>query len=52
MVIYCTLTGASVGNMFKQGMLIGIVIMLVLMTEVLFYAKGKLAKTGCKAQPF
>ena len=25
MVIYCTLTGASVGNMFKQGMLIGIV---------------------------
>ena len=39
MVIYCTLTGASVGNMFKQGMLIGIVIMLVLMTEVLFYAK-------------
>ena len=30
MVIYCTLTGASVGNMF---------IMLVLMTEVLFYAK-------------
>ena len=49
MVIYCTLTGASVGNMFKQGMLIGIVIMLVLMAEVLFYAK--LAKTGCKAQP-
>ena len=39
MVIYCTLTGASVGNMFKQGMLIGIVIMLVLMAEVLFYAK-------------
>ena len=53
MAIYCTLTGASVGNMFKQGMLIGIVIMLVLMTEVLFYAKKeKLAKTGCKAQPF
>ncbi len=33
MVIYCTLTGASVGNMFKQGMMIGIVIMLVLMVE-------------------
>lgn len=39
MVIYCTLTGASVGDMFKQGMLIGIVIMLVLMAEVLFFAK-------------
>lgn len=38
MVIYCTLTGASVGNMFKQGMFIGIIIMLVLMAEVLFYA--------------
>lgn len=38
MVIYCTLTGASVGNMFKQGMFIGVVIMLVLMSEVLFFA--------------
>lgn len=38
MVIYCTLTGASVGNMFKQGMFIGVVIMLVLMAEVLFFA--------------
>lgn len=38
MVIYCTLTGASVGNMFKQGMLIGVVIMLVLMAEVLYFA--------------
>ena len=44
MVIYCTLTGASVGNMFKQGMLIGIVIMLVLMAEVLFYAKKEAVK--------
>lgn len=39
MVIYCTLTGASVGNMFKQGMLIGITIMVVLMAEVLYFAK-------------
>ncbi len=38
MVIYCTLTGASVGNMFKQGMFIGVVIMLVLMAEVIFFA--------------
>ena len=38
MVIYCTLTGASVSNMFTQGMMIGITIMLVLMIEVLFYA--------------
>lgn len=39
MVIYCTLTGASVGNMFKQGMFVGIVIMLVLMAEVVVYAR-------------
>lgn len=38
MVIYCTLTGASVGNMFKQGMLIGVAIMVVLMVEVIFFA--------------
>lgn len=38
MVIYCTLTGASVGNMFKQGMMIGITIMVVLMVEVLYFA--------------
>ena len=41
MVIYCTLTGASVGNMFKQGMLVGVTIMVVLMTEVLFFARKK-----------
>ena len=41
MVIYCTLTGASVGNMFKQGMLIGIVIMLVLMQKFSFTQKRK-----------
>lgn len=39
MVIYCTLTGASVGNMFKQGMMIGITIMVVLMLEVVFFAR-------------
>ena len=39
MVIYCTLTGASVGNMFKQGMLIGFTIMVVLMVEVIYFAR-------------
>ena len=49
MVIYCTLTGASVTNMFSQGMLIGIVIMLVLIAEVLFFAnKEKWPKTNVK----
>lgn len=38
MVIYCTLTGASVGNMFKQGMVIGIAIMLVLIALIIVYA--------------
>lgn len=38
MVIYCTLTGASVGNMFKQGMMIGVTIMAVLMVEVIYFA--------------
>lgn len=38
MVIYCTLTGASVSNMFSQGMVIGVTIMVVLMAEVLFFA--------------
>ena len=38
MVIYATLTGASVGNMFKSGMLIGIVIMVVLMCVGAYYA--------------
>lgn len=58
MVIYCTLTGASVGNMFKQGMMIGVAIMIVLMTEVIYFAnKADLSmkvevdelkkKTGC-----
>ena len=39
MVIYCTLTGASVSNMFTQGMMTGIVITLVLMAEVIFFAR-------------
>lgn len=39
MVIYCTLTGASVSGMFKQGLLVGIVICVVLITVALWYAK-------------
>lgn len=39
MVLYCTLTGASVSNMFTEGMMIGIAIMVVLIIEVLFFAK-------------
>lgn len=38
MVIYATLTGASVGNMFRSGMLIGIIIMLALMGVGAYYA--------------
>ncbi len=49
MVIYCTLTGASVGNMFKQGMMIGITIMVVLMAEVIYFAnKEKWPKQNVK----
>lgn len=52
MVIYCTLTGASVGNMFKQGMLVGVTIMVVLMAEVLFFArKEKWPKQEVKCTP-
>lgn len=39
MVLYCTLTGASVTNMFTEGLMIGIVIMLVLIAEVIFFAR-------------
>ena len=35
-VLYCTLTGASVTNMFSQGMVIGILIMIVLILEALY----------------
>lgn len=39
MVVYCTMTGASVGDMFKSGMAIGIFIMVALMAVVLFFAQ-------------
>lgn len=39
MVVYATITGASIGDMFKSGMFIGFLIMIILMTVVLFYAK-------------
>lgn len=39
MVVYCTMTGASVGDMFKSGMSIGIMIMVALMVVVLFLAQ-------------
>ena len=38
MVVYATITGASVGDMFKSGMGIGIGIALVLMIVVIIYA--------------
>lgn len=39
MVVYCTMTGASVGDMFKSGMAIGVIIMMALMTVVLYLAQ-------------
>lgn len=39
MVVYCTMTGASVGDMFKSGMAIGVIIMAALMTVVLYFAQ-------------
>lgn len=39
MVVYGTLTGASIASMFKSGMFIGIMIMVVLMIEVVYYAR-------------
>ena len=39
MVVFCTITGASVGDMFKSGLFIGVVIMLVLMAVILFIAQ-------------
>ena len=36
MVVYCTITGASVGDMFKSGMLIGICIVISLVAVVLY----------------
>lgn len=52
MVIYCTLTGASVGNMFKQGMVIGLTIMVVLIALVIYYAnKEEWPKQTVKRTP-
>lgn len=49
MVLYCTLTGASVTNMFSQGMVIGILIMIVLILEALYFAhKEKWPKAETK----
>lgn len=39
MVVYATLTGASVGDMFTSGMAIGIMIVIALSLVVLFYAR-------------
>lgn len=49
MVVYATITGASIGNMFTSGMFIGVAIMLVLMAVVLYLAnKEKWPKTSEK----
>lgn len=49
MVVYCTMTGASVGDMFKSGMAIGIFIMTALMIVVLILAnKEKWPKVQTK----
>ena len=45
MVLYCTLTGASVTNMFSQGMVIGILIMIVLITAAKYIAALLTQKT-------
>lgn len=39
MVVYATMTGASVGDMFKSGLAIGVGIMAVLMIAVLIFAQ-------------
>ncbi|MGN0981820.1 MAG: TRAP transporter large permease [Candidatus Limivicinus sp.] len=52
MVLYCTLTGASVTSMFTEGLMIGIVIMFVLIAEVLFFAhKENWPKIAVKRTP-
>lgn len=49
MVVYATMTGASVGDMFKSGMFIGISIMVVLMVIVMCLAqKEKWPKSEVK----
>lgn len=39
MVVYCTMTGASVGDMFKSGLAIGVIIMIALTVVVLYFAQ-------------
>ena len=52
MVLYCTLTGASVTNMFTEGLMIGLVIMCVLIAEVIFFAhKENWPKIAVKRTP-
>lgn len=49
MVVYATITGASVGDLFKSGMAIGITIMITLMIVVIVFAyKEKWPKTSTK----
>jgi C4-dicarboxylate transporter DctM subunit len=52
MVVYATITGASVGNLFKSGMAIGIAIMIVLMIVVVIMAnKEKWPVSRTKVTP-
>ena len=39
MVVYCTITNSSVGDMFKAGIVAGIIIALVLFSLCGFYAR-------------
>ena len=49
MVVYGTITGASITNMFTSGLFVGILIALVLMILVIFYAnKEKWPKSAMK----
>ena len=51
MVVYCTITSASVGDMFTSGMAIGLTIMAVLIIEVLFFANKEKWPAGTKRPP-
>ena len=44
MVVYCTITGASVGKMFSAGMGIGFMIVAVLMATIIFCPQRKVAQ--------
>lgn len=50
MVVYATITGASVGDMFKSGMLIGLLIAVVLLVVVGIFARKE--KWPKDSQPF